>query len=69
MEKFVIVMVSDDQSGSTKYWNGRGMVEVQSESFAYNNKADARQAMASIVSVYSDYELSVRRATYALTIE
>jgi len=69
MEKFVIVMVPDDQNGSTKYWNGREMIDDQSESFAYNNKADARQAMAGIVSVYSDYELSVRKATYALIIE
>lgn len=67
MERFAIVMADD--AGVTKYWDGSTMSTEKDACFLYTNKAEARSAMASLVSLHNDYDVSVRKATSTLTIE
>lgn len=68
MEKFVIVLV-DDATGLSKYWDGRSMQDNQDACITYGSKTEARSAMASLTSTFSNANLSVRRAKISLAIE
>ena len=68
MEKFVIVMVEDD-TGVTKYWDGRVMQDDKNACFLFNSKAEARSVMGRLVSTYSNCDLMVRKARYTLDID
>lgn len=68
MDKFVIVMV-EDESGDTKYWDGRRMSDDPNACLLYATKVDARSDMAALVSSFNTSELSVRKATVTVVIE
>lgn len=68
MEKFVVV-ATDDATGMLKYWDGKVMQYEANACFLYPTVIDARSAMANLISVFSEADLSVRKARISLTIE